>query len=65
MNVLHILGRLVALEPQQADLLSRICGGLLMNADDLRSRGAFDASGIARRRSADERQRTLLGSANA
>ena len=65
MNVLHVLGRLVALEPRQADLLSRICGGLLMNADDLRSCGAFDASGIARRRSADERQRSLLGSANA
>ena len=65
MNVLHVLGRLVALEPHQADLLSRICGGLLMNADDLRSCGAFDASGIARRGSVDERQRSLLGSANA
>ena len=65
MNVLHVLGRLVALEPRQADLLSRICGGLLMSADDLRSRGAFDASGPARRGCADERQRSLLGSANA
>jgi hypothetical protein len=27
LNVLHVLGRLVALEPAQADLLERICAG--------------------------------------
>lgn len=30
MNLLHVLGRLVALEPAQADLLERICAGPLM-----------------------------------
>ena len=65
MNVLHVLGRLVALEPRQAALLSRICDGPLMSADDLRASGAFDAFGTARRGSVDERQRSLLGSANA
>ena len=60
MNVLHVLGRLVALEPRQADLLSRICDGPLMNADDLRASGAFDASGTVRRRAADGRQWNLL-----
>ena len=65
MNVLNVLDRLVALEPRQADLLSRICDGPLMSADDLRARGAFDASGTVRRGCADERQGSLLGSANA
>ena len=37
MNVLHVLGRLVALERRQADLLSRICDGPLISADDLRA----------------------------
>ena len=31
MNVLHVLGRLVALEDRQADLLNRICDGSLLN----------------------------------
>jgi hypothetical protein len=29
MNLLHVLGRLVALEPRQADLLERICASPL------------------------------------
>jgi len=45
LNVLHVLGRLVALEPRQADLLTRICEGPLLTADDLRSKGAFEARG--------------------
>ena len=60
MNVLHVLGRLVALEPRQADLLSRICDGSLLSGDDLRARGAFDASGAGRGGGADERQDDLL-----
>ena len=62
MNVLHVLGRLVALEPRQADLLSRICDGPLMSADGLRARGAFDTSGTVRREHADQRQGSLLDS---
>ena len=60
MNVLHVLGRLVALEPRQADLLSRICDGPLMSADDLRASGAFDAFGAVSRDRTDERQGNLL-----
>ena len=56
MNVLHVLGRLVALEPHQADLLMRICAGPLISADDLRANGAFDADVAVQRHSADERQ---------
>ena len=61
MNVLHVLGRLVALEPHQADLLSRICDGPLLSADDLRASGAFDTSGTVPQARSDERQGTLLG----
>ena len=60
MNVLHVLGRLVAIEPRQADLLNRICDGPLMSADDLRANGAFDTTGAGHRVRADERQRNLL-----
>ena len=60
MNVLHVLGRLVALEPRQADLLNRICDGPLLSGDDLRASGAFDASGIGRGGGADERQDNFL-----
>ena len=59
MNVLHVLGRLVALEPRQADLLNRISNGPLLSADDLRANGAFDATGTGRDANADERQGTL------
>ena len=60
MNVLHVLGRLVALEPRQADLLNRICDGSLLSADDLRATGAFDATGTGRSGGADERQGEFL-----
>ena len=59
-NVLHVLGRLVALEPRQADLLSRVCDGRLMSADVLRAHGAFDAIATAPHNREDERQRSLL-----
>ncbi len=41
MDLLHVLGRLIALEPLQADLLDRICTGPLLEADTLSSGGAF------------------------
>ena len=60
MNVLHVLGRLVALEPRQAALLSRICDGPLMSADVLRTKGAFDTTATVRHNREDERQGDLL-----
>ena len=59
LNVLHVLGRLVAVEPRQADLLNRICDGPLLSADDLRADGAFDQTSSRRSRSTDERQGLL------
>lgn len=60
MNVLHVLGRLVALEPRQAALLSRICDGPLLNADDLRTKGAFDGSATVPRKRTNEGQGSFL-----
>src|ERR1700730_3360040 len=39
--LLHVLGRLIALEPKQTDLLQRICDNPLLSADELRSADAF------------------------
>lgn len=41
LDLLHVLGRLIALEPAQADLLNRICGGPLRGAEELREAGAL------------------------
>lgn len=35
LNVLHVLGRLVELEPEQASLLARICDGELLAAEEV------------------------------
>jgi hypothetical protein len=60
LNVMHVLGRLVALEPRQADLLTRSCDGALLSADHLQSVGAFDAPDRGRSRAADSRQGDLI-----
>jgi hypothetical protein len=41
LDLLHVLGRLIALEPAQADLLNRICASPLLGTDELHSAGAF------------------------
>ena len=35
LDLLNVLGRLIALEPKQADLLTRICDGPLIHAADI------------------------------
>ena len=60
LNVLHVLGRLVALEDRQADLLTRICDGPLISADTLRTAGAFDVKRKGKGGKADARQPSLL-----
>jgi hypothetical protein len=37
LNVLNVLGRLIALEPKQAALLARICDSATIPAEDLRA----------------------------
>ena len=63
LNVLHVLGRLVALESRQADLLKRIWSGSLLSADDLRSSGAFETTLTGRGGRADQAQRDMLDEA--
>ena len=41
LDLLHVLGRLIALELKQADLLERICAGPLRKAEELREAGAL------------------------
>jgi predicted helicase len=41
LDLLNVLGRLIALEPAQADLLNRICAGPLRSAEELVTAGAF------------------------
>jgi hypothetical protein len=41
LDLLNVLGRLIALEPRQADLLNRICAGPLRSAEELAAAGAF------------------------
>ena len=60
MNVLNILGRLVALEPRQADLLNRICDGPMINVDVLHANGAFHASGKIHAMDTDDHQRSFF-----
>jgi Type ISP C-terminal specificity domain len=40
-NLLNVLGRLIALEPRQADLLNRICAGRLRSAKELQDAAAL------------------------
>jgi Type ISP C-terminal specificity domain len=46
LDLLHVLGRLVALRPAQADLLTRICEGPLRSAEKLKVAGAFAVSEV-------------------
>ena len=41
MNVLNVLGLLLELEPQQAEVLNKICAGPLISSAELESAGAF------------------------
>jgi len=47
LDLLNVIGRLVALEPVQADLLNRICEGPLRSEDELATSGAFATPELA------------------
>lgn len=62
-NVLHVLGRLIELEPAQSELLERICSGAILLADELRAAGAFEKPSMsprASKRSDAKGQKRLL-----
>ncbi len=60
LNVLHVLGRLIALEVRQADLLARICDGPIITVDALQASGAFDSKGSGKGGKADDRQDSMI-----
>ena len=45
LNVINVLGLLVNLEPQAAQLLERICSGPLISDADLKAAGAYFPEG--------------------
>jgi hypothetical protein len=47
LDLLNVLGRLASLEPAQADLLERICGGPLQSAEELQAAGALATPEVA------------------
>ena len=49
LNVLHVLGRLVDLEPSQAELLDQICAGPTISAEELHTAGALDVPAALRK----------------
>ena len=50
LNVLNVLGLLIDLEPQQAELLERVCSGPLISADDLKSSKESESTVMSKRR---------------
>ncbi len=62
-DVLNVIGRLVELEPAQANLLERICSGQTICVDELQAAGALTRAPTPRRkkrRSPSRRQQSLL-----
>jgi hypothetical protein len=59
-NVLNVVGRLIELEPAQADLLECVCAGKTITAEELRAAQAFEIPGSfkkkAGRKTATEQQ---------
>ena len=50
LNVLNVLAMLVDIEPQQAELLDRICSGPLISEEELKAAGAFQTETAPKRR---------------
>lgn len=63
LNLLHVLGRLIALEPRQSELLEKICLAPTITVDNLRAAGALAtprAPAPAPRRTPDTGQTSFL-----
>lgn len=61
LNVLNVLGHLVELEQAQAELLEKICSGLTISAEELRSAGALRISTTQSLRSVKSNSAKQLG----
>jgi hypothetical protein len=60
LNVLNVLAMLVELEPQQAELLDRICAGPLISEADLNAAGAFEVKAAPKRRKPQREKGAVL-----
>lgn len=60
LNLLHVLTLLTQLEPDQAELLDRVCSGPLISAETLRTQGVFDDASTATSRPGDDRQNEMV-----
>ncbi|WEF24298.1 hypothetical protein [Paracoccus sp. S3-43] len=60
LNLLHVLTLLTQLEPDQAELLDRVCSGPLISAKTLRTQGVFDDASTATSRPGDDRQNEMV-----
>ena len=60
LNLLHVLGRLIALEPAQAEMLERVCAGPTITAEELAAAGAFTLPAGSSRKSGASGHRSLL-----
>ncbi len=61
LELLNVLGRLVDLEPAQADLLERICAAPQITVADLEQAGVFPLPASARKPLTNDRSGTLFG----
>ena len=59
-DLLNVLGLLVDLEPEQAELLDRICAGPLLSITELHEAVAFELPPRRKRKPSDPRQLNLL-----
>jgi hypothetical protein len=64
LNVLNVLGLLVALEPAQAALLEKICSGATYSAEELRAAGAFELPAEGGRKTKKTSEADLFSSPN-
>ena len=59
-DLLHVLGLVIELEPQQADLLESICRGPLVTLDTLKAEEALEVPPTRKRTKVVKGQRSLL-----
>lgn len=60
-DLLHVLGLVIELEPQQADLLEKICHGPLVTLDTLKAAGALQIPPPRPRQKVTKGQRSFDG----
>jgi hypothetical protein len=55
-----VLGRLIDIEPAQADLLKQVCAGPTISGAELKDAGAFDTPRAKRKKSTNQQGPSLF-----